>query len=495
MKKIFKAFFTVSAVAVVTRAISFVFKIFISRKLGAEIMGVYQICFSLFGMLASLAVSGIPLTLSRVTAETQTLGDIKAQRSAFTTCLLLSLMISMTVCTVFYLFPSLTDLLFSDERCGKLFMIILPTAMTASVYSVVRSWFWGRQNYFVFSLAEAADEIFKVAACALFIFLLTDVMALEYTLAYAMLASDCLVALLLAITFFKSGGRLGAPTMGGRILRSAAPLTVTRLCGSMMSVFVSFALPAVLTNAWGLTSAEATAEYGRASGMVMPLLLAPSSVVGSLSVVMIPEIASRNAGGSKDLTSALDRSTDFTCAVACAVFIAFAACGQEIGTLLYADEKVGKQLSFAAFIVLPLSLNAIAATSLNSLGKENRTFFSSVAGYAVLAAGILALPRYMGIYGYYTAFFAYHCVCLLCNHAALCRAMPRLKSSSPRLALFGISCVITLLVGSIAALTRSLGDLLSCLICLPAAALLFFIALRLTGYMPKTANLIGYLRK
>ena len=99
MKKIFKAFFTVSAVAVVTRAISFVFKIFISRKLGAEIMGVYQICFSLFGMLASLAVSGIPLTLSRVTAETQALGDIKAQRSAFTTCLLLSLMISMTEAT------------------------------------------------------------------------------------------------------------------------------------------------------------------------------------------------------------------------------------------------------------------------------------------------------------------------------------------------------------------------------------------------------------
>ena len=57
MKKIFKAFFTVTSVSVVTRGISFIFKIFISRELGAEVMGVYQICFSVFAMFAALAAS------------------------------------------------------------------------------------------------------------------------------------------------------------------------------------------------------------------------------------------------------------------------------------------------------------------------------------------------------------------------------------------------------------------------------------------------------
>ena len=494
MKRIFKAFFTVTSIAVITRGFSFIFKIFISRELGAEVMGLYQICFSVFSLFAAVAVSGIPVTISRITAETQALGDIKGQRAATTTALLISLMISMTVTTVFYSFPALASLFFTDERCTRLFLIILPTILTSSIYAVIRSHFWGKQNYFVYSMAEAADEIIKVAACTLFIFLMHNVISTEYSLAYAMLVSDCIVAALLIVVFFKSGGRLAYPTMGRQVVKSAAPLTITRLCGSMMGMFVSLALPAVLVGAYGLTNAEATAEYGRASGMVMPLLLAPSSVVGSLSVVMIPEIAARNAGGGNNLTSAIDRSTDFTCAVACAAFIAFAACGREIGSLLYADEKVGEQLSFAAFIVLPLSLNAITSTSLNSLGKENRTFISSVIGYVFLAAGILILPRYMGIYGYYTSFFVFHCVTLLCNYLQLNRVLPR-KKSYLGAALIAISCAIALFTGVISSFTRELGNILSCIICLPVAAALYFIALRITGYMPKPSGLIGYIRK
>lgn len=483
-----------TSIAVITRGISFIFKIFISRELGAEVMGLYQICFSVFSLFAAVAVSGIPVTISRITAETQALGDIKGQRAATTTALLISLMISMAVTTVFYSFPALASLFFTDERCTRLFLIILPTILTSSIYAVIRSHFWGKQNYFVYSMAEAADEIIKVAACTLFIFLMHNVISTEYSLAYAMLVSDCIVAALLIVVFFKSGGRLAYPTMGRQVVKSAAPLTITRLCGSMMGMFVSLALPAVLVGAYGLTSAEATAEYGRASGMVMPLLLAPSSVVGSLSVVMIPEIAARNAGGGNNLTSAIDRSTDFTCAVACAAFIAFAACGREIGSLLYADEKVGEQLSFAAFIVLPLSLNAITSTSLNSLGKENRTFISSVIGYVFLAAGILILPRYMGIYGYYTSFFVFHCVTLLCNYLQLNRVFPRKKSYSGA-ALIAMSCAIALFTGVISSFTRELGNILSCIICLPVAAALYFIALRITGYMPKPSGLIGYIRK
>ncbi len=483
-----------TSIAVITRGISFIFKIFISRELGAEVMGLYQICFSVFSLFAAVAVSGIPVTISRITAETQALGDIKCQRAATTTALLISLMISMTVTTVFYSFPALASLFFTDERCTRLFLIILPTILTSSIYAVIRSHFWGKQNYFVYSMAEAADEIIKVAACTLFIFLMHNVISTEYSLAYAMLVSDCIVAALLIVVFFKSGGRLAYPTMGRQVVKSAAPLTITRLCGSMMGMFVSLALPAVLVGAYGLTNAEATAEYGRASGMVMPLLLAPSSVVGSLSVVMIPEIAARNAGGGNNLTSAIDRSTDFTCAVACAAFIAFAACGREIGSLLYADEKVGEQLSFAAFIVLPLSLNAITSTSLNSLGKENRTFISSVIGYVFLAAGILILPRYMGIYGYYTSFFVFHCVTLLCNYLQLNRVLPR-KKSYLGAALIAISCAIALFTGVISSFTRELGNILSCIICLPVAAVLYFIALRITGYMPKPSGLIGYIRK
>ena len=146
MKKMFKAFFTVTAISVATRFISFIFKIYISRKLGAEIMGVYQICLSVFMLFVSLAASGLPVTLSRFTAETQATGNLNRQKASVSTALLLSLMISITVCTVFYCFPALLDYIFTDRRCANLFIILLPTMITTSVYTISRGWFWGRKS-------------------------------------------------------------------------------------------------------------------------------------------------------------------------------------------------------------------------------------------------------------------------------------------------------------------------------------------------------------
>lgn len=496
MKKIFKAFFTVTSISVATRAISFVFKIFVSRKLGAEIMGVYQICFSVFMLLVSLPASGLPVTLSRLTAETQATGDIRSQRSAVTTCLLISLMLSMTACTFFYSFPSLLGYIFTDERCVKLFLIILPTMITTSVYTITRSWMWGRKKFFVFSATEAADEIIKIVICCVLIIAFGNAVRLEYTLAYAILASDCIVAVVLVAAFFKEGGRLGMPAMYKPIVRSAAPLTVTRVCGSVMTTFISLILPTILITSCNLTSSEATAEFGRASGMVMPLLLAPASIIGSLSVVIIPEIASKHAEGNKGLLSSVKKSLNFTCAVSCAAFVLFFGCGRQIGTMLYADSLVGRQLAFAAHIVIPLSLGGITVSVLNSLGKENKTFLSYVAGYIVLAASILLLPRFMGIYGYYTAYFIFHCVTLLINTVFLHKEItaPAVDYLRP-VTLIITSAAIAFIIRIISSAVSSTGNLITCLICLPVAALLYLLALRVTGYMPKPSMLIGYIRK
>ena len=90
--------------------------------------------------------------------------------------------------------------------------------------------------------------------------------------------------------------------------------------------------------------------------------------------------------------------------------------------------------------------------------------------------------------------FVFHCVTLLCNYLQLNRVLPRKKSYSGA-ALIAISCAIALFTGVISSFTRELGNILSCIICLPVAAVLYFIALRITGYMPKPSGLIGYITK
>ena len=53
-----------------------------------------------------------------------------------------------------------------------------------------------------------------------------------------------------------------------------------------------------------------------------------------------------------------------------------------------------------AFLLLPMCLNAILVSMLNSLGFEKQTFSFSLVGSAVLLACILFLPAYAGIYAH-----------------------------------------------------------------------------------------------
>ena len=59
-----KSFSIVTGFAVVTRLLSFLFKIWMSRALGAEAVGVYQIAFSVLLLLFSFT-AGAPTVLSR----------------------------------------------------------------------------------------------------------------------------------------------------------------------------------------------------------------------------------------------------------------------------------------------------------------------------------------------------------------------------------------------------------------------------------------------
>lgn len=416
MRKLFKAFATVTLVSVITRLLSFVFKIYLSRKLGAEILGLYQICMSVFMLFACICCSGLPVTLSRITAESDAIGDTKKQFGSVSTCLLAGVLLTLFMVSVLLTFPQILDFVFTDARCKKLFMIMLPMLLTSCIYAVLRGWFWGKKYFGIFSVTEFADEVLKVLFAV--ILLEGGILAIskEYAYAAAMLAGDIIIIIIILILFFVKKGKLKRPAMAKEIAKSATPLTVTRIVGSLTSTFISLVLPSLLVSSCGLSANEATAEFGRASGMVMPLLFTPTSIIGSLGVVLIPEIASANAErGVGPLSKSLSGAIAFSCLVACYFFALFTAVGEELATKLYDDPKSGEYLAFAAIIVVPMCINGLVVSMLNSMGKELNTFISHVASCALLIVVLLITPKYLGVKAYFVALGVFHSVAMIIN--------------------------------------------------------------------------------
>lgn len=416
MRKIFKAFATVTVISAITRGLSFVFKIYLSRKLGAEILGLYQICASVFMLFACICTSGLPVTLSRITAESDTVGDNKRQFGALTTCLFAGVLITLVMISAILIFPQILDLIFKDKRCRKLFLIMLPMLLTACLYAILRGWFWGKKYFGIYSISELADEILKIIFAILFLEGGMLAIQKEYAYALAMLVGDIIVVVIIIIMYVAKKGKLAKPTLGKEIAKSATPLTVTRIVGSLMSTFMSLILPSLLVTKLGMSQSMATADFGRASGMVMPLIFTPTSVIGSLSVVLIPEIASVKAGkGVKSLSGSLGNAILFGCLVSCVFFTLFSGAGNQLGDLLYKDPLSGEYLAFASIIMIPMCLNNLVVSMLNSMGKEFNTFISHVIGCIVLIIILLTTPTILGVKSYFVSLGAMHLTALVIN--------------------------------------------------------------------------------
>lgn len=163
--KIYKAVALVTVFGVAARAVGFLFKVYVGRKLGAEAVGLYQMALSVLFLLSAVASSGVPLVLSRRIAALD--GDEKTGRLV-SSGLLICGTISACLIAVFYACGDNLAVLFGDKRALPVFFIVLPTLLSTSVYAVVRAYFLGKKQYFAFSVAELSEEVVRVLSCIAF---------------------------------------------------------------------------------------------------------------------------------------------------------------------------------------------------------------------------------------------------------------------------------------------------------------------------------------
>ena len=367
MNKTAKSFGIVTGFSIVTRLASFIFKMWMSRALGAEVVGLYQIALSVLLMLFTIT-AGAPTVLSRKIAEAN--GNIKKQNSLATASMIMGLSISAVICAFFFGLGGKIAPLFSNRDSLPLFFIMLPTLITSTLYASLRSWFWGRKNFLAFSSTELVDEIIKISLSIVFTMTLVTRLSGGESIALAMTISDFACVAILTVLYFVCGGRLCKPSGFKDLTLKTVPLSATRIITSLVASLTAFVLPKMLVKS-GYTLAEATAQYGRVAGMALPLIMAPVSFISALSVVFVPDIAELRAKGDMDAVRAkMSTSMLFAIVIACLFFAVYLPLGQSLGNLLFGDKEAGKFVSYCSMMLFPIAVAQATTPMLNSLGKE-----------------------------------------------------------------------------------------------------------------------------
>ncbi len=415
-RTVYKNASIVTGLSVAERALGFLYRIVLSRYIGAEGLGLYQVAHSLFSLFLTLATGGIPVALSRTVAQYQAENEPKKARAALTAGLLLPLLLALPVCLIAWIFGDALGFLFSDGRSLPVFRILLVGLCFACAYAAVRGYFLGNKRFLTASLLELTEEIVMVLAGVLLLKGVSSPDVGAERAAWSLAVADVLSCLIALTVYFLFGGKLTRPQKEIKPLFNATlPITFVRASGSLVASAVAVLLPAMLMKS-GMGEGEALGLFGVVSGMVMPVLFIPATLIGSLALVLVPELAADfHQKREERLRQNIRKGLRFALLVACALIPFFYVLGEDFGRLAFSDAYAGEMLSKSCIVLLPMSIAMISTSMLNSIGFEKQTFLFFFFGAAALLLSVLLLPQACGGYAYVIGLGASYTVTGLCS--------------------------------------------------------------------------------
>lgn len=419
----------VTVFSTIEKSLSFFYRIVLSRIIGAEGLGIYQICLSVFAVFLTAASSGIPITVSRLIAKGSASGDLKSKNAAVTAGVVGTLIFTIPMAVILFFGRNALGFLFSDDRCKNIFLLLLPGLVLTSVYAVMRGSFWGNKQFLPYSVIELLEDAVMVILGCILVYGVADPVLGAQRATIAVLVSYVFSFIVSLFWYFKKGGRFTNPKRQLKpLFASSMPITAMRTSTSVINSAVAVLLPVLLMNAYGLTNSEAISLYGIAIGMSVPILFIPSSLIGSISVVVAPELAENFYKKNTSLVK-----FDVEKSVRAAIFIAtllipiLFVLGDEIGEFLYSNEMSGEIVQRCAFILLPMCISMITTTILNSMNCEKKTLMYFFFGASAMLASILVLTKYLGVYSYMIGLAASFVITGILNLRLLKKQCPGIK--------------------------------------------------------------------
>ena len=418
----------VTVLSVLERGLGFLYRIVLSRLIGAEGLGLYQVALSLFSLFLTIGTGGIPITVSRMISKSKAEKNPDDERATVGAGMLLSLLLTLPMCLLLIPFGDNIPFLFADKRAFSVFRILLFGLCFSSLYAVIRGSFWGNKQFLTPSVIELAEESVMVLIGVLLLQNVPSPLTGAEKAAWAVVISYVFSFCTSLFCFFLKGGKLSSPKKQLKpLFKATMPITSVRASGSLVNSAVAVLLPVMLIRA-GAESSEALTLFGIVSGMVLPILFIPSTLIGSLALVLVPELSEDFYKDNRErLQKNIERGLLFSFLVACALIPFYYAIGEDLGKLAFSNAQAGEMIVKSCPLLLPMCLSMISTSMLNSMGFEKQTFIFYFIGAAALLLCILFLPSVCGVYAYIVGMGASFVLTALCNLVFLRKKCPIFK--------------------------------------------------------------------
>lgn len=406
-----------TAAGVLSRIIGFFYRIFLSRTIGAEALGIYQLIGPVFSLCFALTASSIQTSISKFVGDAiggckdSLCGEKKAR--AF---LLLGLVLScglsaLTGIFMYFNADWIATRFLGEARCAPLLVLLTYSLLPCCIHACINGYYYGKKNAFVPSLCQLIEQIARVGSVWI-IFQVTTEKGIPLTAFHAvcgLVIGECF-GLLVSMSALLREKRLphGSYTadsvcnrpMAHAFLAMVIPLTINRLAVAFSTSLENLLIPQKL-QLYGYSQAEALSVYGILSGMTLSIILFPCVLTNSLSVLLLPAISeAKGRANENQIRRTTKKAIRLGLLLGFAFTILFLFTGDMIGNKLFHNALAGRFICRLAWLCPLMYVSSLLSSILHGLGRPKQVLFVNLLACLIRIGMIWFLVPDYGIGAY-----------------------------------------------------------------------------------------------
>lgn len=397
----------------ITRVLGFFYRIFLSRAIGAEGLGLYSMIHPVFGICFALCAGSIQTAISRLAAAHAERG-----RSYFRSGLTISLFISLVLTGLIIVFRNvLAETVLMEPRCAPLLAYMALSVPCCAIHACMNGYYYGMQKTRIPAFSQIVEQCVRIGG----VFLAAGILVKEgKELTVTLAVFGHLIGEAASLLFTLSAWLLFPPkelkaqrqtawpfsAAAPALMAMALPLMGNRLVLNLLSSLEAIWIPGSL-NAYGLSDSQSISLYGVLTGMALPFILFPSAIFNSLSVLLLPTVAqAQSAGNHRQIGQVITVTIRYCLYVGILCIGVFTLFGMDLGVSVFKDENAGTYIQVLAWLCPFLYLGTTMGSILNGLGQTSLTFLHNALSLLLrLAFVVFGIPVF-GIMAYLAGMLA-----------------------------------------------------------------------------------------
>ena len=436
-KTIFTGTLILTLSGFLSRILGFYNRIFLSNLIGAKELGIYQLIFPIYMLCFTLVCHGFETGISNLTSRFYAMGEQKNIRRLIHLTCTLSFLLSLILLSILYESAGyLSTHLLHEASAAPALRIAALSLPFVAVKSCLHGYYIGLNRSSVPAASQLVEQCARVGS----IYLLS--ISIYLFTADARIAAWGMVIGEIASTVYTVFAYIYTNLFGERMGRNRFPLrrshphfqsVYTMPFSVMVREFFSFSIPLTI-NHFSLTIISSLENmlipfmlipylgsqtlalecYGTLTGMALPFLFFPATIVNSLSVMLLPAISfSYKQKKMMQIRSTISKSLHYCIIIGIFSTFGFLLYGNTLGNIVFGSQEAGHYVYMFAILCPFMYVSQTLSSILNGFGSTKQTLYHNLLGMGMRILFILTMIPSFGIRGYLYGLLAGYAIQIL----------------------------------------------------------------------------------